>query len=162
PAVEAPPADMAAAAPSAAAARELAIETRDLSKQYRIEKVAKGTPHGPLSGLVGLLRGRQKRARPWTKEVWALDGVSFQVARGERVAVIGRNGAGKTTLLKVLSRITPPTRGEARIRGRLTSLLEVGTGFNNALTGRENVFVNASMHGLGRRETEERFERIVE
>ena len=111
--------------------------------------------------MARFLAGRPS-GRPPVKDFWALHGVTFDIARGERVGVIGRNGAGKTTLLKILSRIVAPTRGEAHIRGRLTSLLEVGIGFNDALTGRENIFVNASMHGLGRRETAERLEEIVE
>jgi lipopolysaccharide transport system ATP-binding protein len=93
---------------------------------------------------------------------WALDTVSFEVQRGERVGIVGRNGAGKSTLLKVLSRVVFPTSGEATIRGRLTSLLEVGTGFNENLTGRENVYLNASIHGLTRAEIEDRFDAIVD
>jgi lipopolysaccharide transport system ATP-binding protein len=140
---------------------ELAIRVRDLSKRYRLEQARTRAPHtGLLQPFLTLLRPR--RASASGKDFWALDGVTFDVARGERVGLIGRNGAGKTTLLKILSRIVAPTRGEARLRGRLTSLLEVGTGFNDALTGRENVFVNASMHGLGTAETAARFEEIVE
>lgn len=142
-----------------------AITVRDLSKKYRIEKVAVKAPHaGLLDGLAApfqRLLGRGGPKETAVKEFWALDGVTFDIARGERVAVIGRNGAGKTTLLKILSRIVTPTRGEARIRGRLTSLLEVGTGFQDALTGRENVYVNASMHGLSRKETDTRFDEIA-
>lgn len=140
---------------------DLAIVARDLAKRYRIEKVSARSPHDSVLGSVARLLSRGRTAAP-AKEFWALDGITFDIARGERVGVIGRNGAGKTTLLKILSRIVAPTRGEARIRGRLVSLLEVGTGFNNALTGRENVFVNASLHGLSARETEERLEEIVE
>lgn len=138
-----------------------AVSVRDLAKRYRLEKVRAGAPHSallaPLTRLLG--RGRADEAAP---DFWALDGVTFDVARGERLAIIGPNGAGKSTLLKILARIVTPTRGEARIRGRLTSLLEVGVGFDNKLTGRENVFVNASMHGLSKRETAERFQDIVE
>jgi homopolymeric O-antigen transport system ATP-binding protein len=140
---------------------ELAIRVRDLSKRYRLEQARTRAPHTELlHPFLTLLKRR--RASASSKDFWALDGVTFDVARGERVGLIGRNGAGKTTLLKILSRIVAPTRGEARLRGRLTSLLEVGTGFNDALTGRENVFVNASMHGLGTAETAARFEEIVE
>ena len=142
--------------------RAIAISVRDLSKMYRIEKVGQRPPHSNLLYPFLRLLGKARRPATQGKDFWALDGVSFDVARGESVAVIGPNGAGKTTLLKILSRIVTPTRGEARIRGRVTSLLEVGTGFSNALTGRENVFVNASMHGLGRKETEKRFDEIVE
>jgi len=140
--------------------QELAIGVRDLSKRYRLEPADARAPQaGLLQPFAWLLR--RGTAAPG-KDFWALHGVTFDIARGERVGLIGRNGAGKTTLLKILSRIVAPTRGEARLRGRLTSLLEVGTGFNDALTGRENVFVNASMHGVGTAETRARFEEIVE
>jgi len=93
---------------------------------------------------------------------WALQDVTFEVAHGERLGIIGRNGAGKSTLLKILSRVVYPTVGEVRIRGRVTSLLEVGTGFNGNLSGRENIYLNASIHGLTRREIDNRFEEMVE
>jgi len=148
-----------------AATVDTAISVKDISKKYRIEKIDGKAPHfglmSPLHRLRGILTGKGGGA-VYVKEFWALEGVTFEVARGERLAIIGRNGAGKTTLLKILSRIVAPTRGEARIRGRLTSLLEVGTGFQNQLTGRENIFVNASMHGLGKKETQEKLEQIVE
>src|SRR6266568_12180 len=90
------------------------------------------------------------RGRPGRELIWALNDVSFEVNHGEIVGVIGRNGAGKSTLLKILSRITEPTRGFAEIRGRLGSLLEVGTGFHPELTGRENVFLNGAIIGMKR------------
>lgn len=93
---------------------------------------------------------------------WALRGVTFEIAEGERVGIIGRNGAGKTTLFKILSRLAYPTMGEAVIRGRVTSLLEVGTGFNDELSGRDNIYLNASLHGLNREEVNERLEQIIE
>jgi lipopolysaccharide transport system ATP-binding protein len=139
---------------------DLAISVRGISKQY-----ARGAGRGPtLRSVLGGLRGRRGHAAPGADPdtFWALRDVSFDVRRGERVGIIGRNGAGKSTLLKVLSRVVYPTVGEARIRGRLTSLLEVGTGFNENMTGRENVYLNASIHGLTRREIEERFDEIVE
>jgi lipopolysaccharide transport system ATP-binding protein len=88
--------------------------------------------------------------------------VSFDVRYGERVGIVGRNGAGKSTLLKILSRVVYPTAGEARYRGRLVSLLEVGTGFHGDLTGRENVFLNGSIHGLSRAEIDARFSSIAD
>jgi lipopolysaccharide transport system ATP-binding protein len=94
--------------------------------------------------------------------VRALDDVSFEVAAGEVVGIVGRNGAGKSTLLKILSRITEPTSGSARIRGRVASLLEVGTGFHTELTGRENVYLNGTILGMSRREINEKFSEIVE
>src|SRR5437870_2201218 len=93
--------------------------------------------------------------------LWALKDVSFHVNEGEVLGVIGRNGAGKSTLLKVLSRITEPTRGEARIRGRVASLLEVGTGFHQELTGRENVYLNGTLLGMTKAEVAVRFEEIA-
>jgi lipopolysaccharide transport system ATP-binding protein len=93
---------------------------------------------------------------------WALRSISFEVQPGEVVGIIGRNGAGKSTLLKILSRITEPTEGNAAIRGRVGSLLEVGTGFHNELTGRENVYLNGSILGMTRREIDRKFDEIVE
>lgn len=94
--------------------------------------------------------------------VWALQDISFDVNEGEVVGIIGHNGAGKSTLLKVLSRITDPTRGRAVIRGRVSSLLEVGTGFHNELTGRENVYMNGTILGMSKREIDRKFDDIVE
>src|SRR5207237_8094635 len=96
------------------------------------------------------------------EESWALRGVSFEIPEGQVVGVIGRNGAGKSTLLKLLTRITTPTGGRAEIRGRVGSLLEVGTGFHPELTGRENVFLNGSVLGMKRREIAQKFPEIVE
>jgi lipopolysaccharide transport system ATP-binding protein len=96
-----------------------------------------------------------------TEDFWALKNVSFEIQQGEVVGVIGRNGAGKSTLLKILSRITEPTEGRIRIRGRVSSLLEVGTGFHQELTGRENVFLNGAILGMHRAEIKQKFDEIV-
>ncbi|HEY9005081.1 ABC transporter ATP-binding protein [Ohtaekwangia sp.] len=102
------------------------------------------------------------RTKDATEEFWALNDVSFDVQAGDSLGIIGRNGAGKSTLLKVLSRITPPTKGKIVVRGRVASLLEVGTGFHQELTGRENIFMNGSILGMKHAEIKARFDEIVD
>jgi lipopolysaccharide transport system ATP-binding protein len=105
--------------------------------------------------------GNKKDLNPSDQEFWALKDVSFEIKQGDRVGFIGRNGAGKSTLLKVLSRITEPTSGSIRIKGRVASLLEVGTGFHPELTGRENVFLNGAILGMSKVEIKRKFDEIV-
>src|SRR5262245_39994676 len=120
---------------------DVVIRAEALSKRYRISHQREGRSHlAPGAGP------------STTEDFWALKDVSFEVKRGEAVGVIGHNGAGKSTLLKVLSRITEPTEGRARIRGHVASLLEVGTGFHPELTGRENIYLNGSILGMSRAE----------
>jgi lipopolysaccharide transport system ATP-binding protein len=137
----------------------VAIVAEGLSKRYRIGEyqAGYGTLRDSLAGLVGRVGRRHHR-----EQIWALQDVSFDVQQGEVLGLIGRNGAGKSTLLRVLTRITAPTRGRAEIRGRVGSLLEVGTGFHPELTGRENVYLNGAVLGMKRREIERKFDDIVE
>ena len=109
-----------------------------------------------------LLRGRSLPAGDRLEEFWALRDVNFEIKAGELVSIIGRNGAGKTTLLKILSRITEPTTGRVEVKGRVNSLLEVGTGFHPELSGRENIFLNGAILGMSRGEMRRRFDEIVE
>jgi len=141
----------------------VAIEAHELSKRYRLGEMqaAYGTLRESLSHLGKRMIRREHRTRT-REEVWALRDVSFQVEEGEVLGVIGRNGAGKSTLLKLLTRITTPTSGRAEIRGRVGSLLEVGTGFHPELTGRENIYLNGAILGMKRREIDERFDDMVE
>ncbi|MDP9022195.1 MAG: ABC transporter ATP-binding protein [Actinomycetota bacterium] len=140
--------------------RPVVIDVDHLSKRYYLgEDRAGGTVREALTGLARQLVGRGgHRTR---EEIWSLRDVSFDLVEGAALGVIGRNGAGKTTLLKILSRITEPTSGVARTRGRVAALLEVGTGFHPELTGRENVFLNGAILGMGRREIARRFDDIV-
>src|SRR5215469_10414856 len=110
---------------------------------------------------IDVVRGRQVVQGDEVEEFWALKDVSFEVKQGEVVGVIGRNGAGKSTLLKILSRVTEPTAGKVRLRGRVGSLLEVGTGFHPELSGRENVFLNGAIIGMRRKDIRKRFDEIV-
>src|SRR5262245_168361 len=110
---------------------------------------------------IDVCHGRQVVQGDEVEEFWALRNVSFDVKKGEAVGIIGRNGAGKSTLLKVLSRITDPTEGRVLIRGRVASLLEVGTGFHPELTGRENIFLNGAILGMTQREIRKKFDEIV-
>ena len=150
------------------------ISVENISKQYRIGSRdvkyqtfreamihwAK-TPLRNLNMLRGLTQFNKLPSNSESDTIWALRDISFEVAPGDRVGIIGHNGAGKTTLLKILSRITEPTNGKAIIRGRIASLLEVGTGFHPELTGRENIFLNGTIMGMSKSEIKRKFDEIV-
>jgi ABC-2 type transport system ATP-binding protein/lipopolysaccharide transport system ATP-binding protein len=137
-----------------------AIEVERLSKRYRLGEDRPGRSLREV--LATSARRITGRAEPRSREeLWALRDIDFAVAEGESIGVIGRNGAGKSTLLKILSRITEPTTGVARMRGRVAALLEVGTGFHPELTGRENVYLNGAILGMTRRDITRRFDDII-
>ncbi|HEX8255879.1 MAG TPA: ABC transporter ATP-binding protein [Thermoanaerobaculia bacterium] len=135
------------------------VIVENISKQYKLGQVHTNL----LSERINNFLRRRKPAAPKTAptDLWALRDVSFEVNPGEVVGIIGRNGAGKSTLLKILSRITAPSHGRAVVRGRLASLLEVGTGFHPELTGRENIYLNGTILGMRRREIDRKFDEIV-
>jgi len=134
------------------------LEIEGISKRYRI-----GADLKPYNTIRESLFSAFRPGKRQEKEVfWALQDISFKVMPGESIGIIGRNGAGKSTLLKILSRITPPTKGRIISRGRIASLLEVGTGFHPELTGKENIFLNGSILGMSRQEVRNKFDEIVD
>lgn len=137
------------------------IEARALSKRYVLGSIGAQSFREELNVLWHRLRGQAPRPSSNAAELWALRDVSFEIQAGDVIGVIGRNGAGKSTLLKVLSRITEPTSGKAIIRGRVASLLEVGTGFHPELSGRENIYLNGAILGMRKTEIERKFDEIV-
>jgi lipopolysaccharide transport system ATP-binding protein len=136
---------------------QFALRARGVSKQYDIDDARGATTLA--EAVVRRMRGRAPRTR---KSLWALDDVSVDITAGVAYGIIGRNGAGKSTLLRILSRITRPTKGEVEVRGRVGSLLEVGTGFHPELTGRENIFLNGAILGMRRAEIVRQFDAIVD
>lgn len=153
---------------------EIVISVENLGKRYLIghqshqdrsqtlRESVTNRAKGGIRKAGSLFRGRQILVGSEVEEFWALKNVSFQVKRGEVLGLIGRNGAGKSTLLKVLSRITEPSEGRIEIRGRVASLLEVGTGFHPELTGRENIFLNGAILGMTKNEIRSKFDEIVD
>src|SRR5262245_20698782 len=144
-----------------------AIHIESLGKRYHLgqRELSRRTLSESLMDLAASPFARFRRLAGHAREAeafWALRDVGFQVEEGETVGIIGRNGAGKSTLLKILSQITEPTTGYASIHGRVSALLEVGTGFHTELTGRENVFLNGALLGMGHREIRRKFDEIVE
>ncbi len=133
------------------------LEISSVSKTFRLQHEQQ-----PYSSLRESMMGIFSRSKTTKETFHALDNISFNVNAGESIGIIGKNGAGKSTLLKILSRITPPSSGTITVRGRIASLLEVGTGFHPELTGRENVFLNGSILGMTRREIAAKFDEIVD
>ena len=150
-----------------------AIEIEHIAKMYRLGNIGTGTLSHDLNRWWAQVRGKEDpylrigeendRSRKGSSDyVWALQDINFSVETGEIVGIIGKNGAGKSTLLKILSRVTAPTRGEIRLKGKIASLLEVGTGFHPELTGRENVFLNGSIMGMSRQEIKRKLDEIID
>ena len=150
---------------------DIAIRVENLSKQFHIGSLKKNRNlrealvdglTAPFRRATNLLRGRATGAADLDETIWALKDVSFEIRRGETVGIIGGNGAGKSTLLKIISRITEPTEGFADIHGRMGSLLEVGTGFHQELTGRENIYLNGAILGMKKADIRRKFDEIVD
>lgn len=139
-----------------------AISIEGIGKLYRLGETHEGTLAGRMSRALGRLAGRRHpEPKGDAEDFWALRDINIELPEGETLGIVGGNGAGKSTLLKVLSRITQPTTGRAMVRGRLASLLEVGTGFHPELTGRENVFLNGTILGMRKAEVARKFDEIV-
>jgi lipopolysaccharide transport system ATP-binding protein len=149
------------------------IKVENLGKQYRLGQVGTGTISHDLNRAWHKLRGKEdpylkvgdvndRAAKGGSDLVWSLKDINFEVQQGEVLGIIGKNGAGKSTLLKLLSKITAPTLGDIKIKGRIAALLEVGTGFHPELSGRENVFLNGAILGMNKQEISSKFDEIVD
>jgi lipopolysaccharide transport system ATP-binding protein len=159
---------------------DIIIKVENLSKQYQLGQVGTGTLTRDLQRWYSRIRGKEdptlkigkenilsiqremRNAKRETEFVWALRDINFEVKQGEVLGIIGKNGAGKSTLLKILSQVTSPTTGQVKIKGRIASLLEVGTGFHPELTGRENVYLNGAILGMTKNEVKSKFDEIVD
>lgn len=148
--------------------QDTVIKIEDLKKKYKLGSIGGGTLSADLQSWWAKKTGKDDpnlkigEKRESGTEFWALNGVNLEVKAGETLGIIGSNGAGKSTLLKILSRVTAPTEGEVKIKGRISSMLEVGTGFHGELTGRENIYLNGAILGMSRSEVDKKMEDIIE
>ena len=153
--------------------KNIAIKAENISKQYRLGEVGTGTISHDLNRFWAKMRGKEdpflkigesndRSQKGQSEYVWSLKDINFEIEKGDAVGIIGRNGAGKSTLLKLLSRVTKPTTGHFEVDGRIASLLEVGTGFNPEMTGRENIFLNGAILGMRKHEIKRKFDEIVD
>ena len=153
--------------------KNIAIRAENISKQYRLGEVGTGTISHDLNRFWAKMRRKEdpflkigesndRSQKGGSEYVWSLKDINFEIEKGDAVGIIGRNGAGKSTLLKLLSRVTKPTTGHFDVDGRIASLLEVGTGFNPEMTGRENIFLNGAILGMRKHEIKKKFDEIVD
>lgn len=148
---------------------ELVLKVDNIKKRYRLGVIGGGTLQGDIQSWWARIRGKEdpnlkigSDTNTKRGSFMALDGISFEVKKGERLGIIGGNGAGKSTTLKLLSRVTAPTEGTIYINGRISSMLEVGTGFHPELTGRENVYLNGAILGMSKEEVDKKIEDIID